>query len=65
MTIQDQFGGLWPWIQLGIEIANRHFERTSTPITKEEAEVTARAEYEANKSDIAAWFVSKGLTPPD
>lgn len=58
------FEQLLPFILLGVKIANRHFDETSTPITVEEATETARTEYEANKAEIAAEFRAKGLEPP-
>jgi len=59
------FETFWPWIQVGIEIANRHYEESTAPITKEEAEAEARAAYEENKTRIAAEFRAKGLEPPE
>jgi len=58
------FNSLFPWIQLGIEIANRYFTEHGELITKEKAETISRNEYAENSTDIAAWFTSKGLPPP-
>jgi hypothetical protein len=55
---------LMPWFQLGVLVANRHYEATSTPITKEEAEAELQKEYRENVGDIAGWFASKGLPAP-
>lgn len=59
------FEAVWPWIQVGLEIWQRHAETSSIPITKEEAEATARAAYDENKNRIANEFRSKGLEPPE